>query len=84
MANSFDVLKAMAESNGKIQLAPLSNILRMHKVKAGTQLTIGVGGDVITGLTFGEFVGGLILADKTEFDATAARLDKEAADADPA
>lgn len=67
--NNFDVLKAIGERNGSIQLAPLSNIINMKKVKAGTQITIGVGGDVIFGIMEGKYVGGLILADKAQFDA---------------
>ena len=76
MANisNFDVLKAMT----KIQLAPLGNITNMKKVKAGTQVTIGVGGDVIFGLMNDAYVGGLILADKKEFDEIREKMVEEA------
>lgn len=72
--NNFDVLKKMGERGKNIQMAPLGNITNMQKVKAGTQITIGFAGDVITGITFGRFVGGLILADKEEFDAIKSEL----------
>jgi hypothetical protein len=65
--SSFDVLKLMCERNMKIQLAPLENVTYLRKVKAGTQVTIGVGGDVIGSIYAGKFVGGLILADKEQF-----------------
>ncbi len=73
--NNFDVLKAMAAANGKIRLAPLSNITNMRKVKAGTQLTMGVEGDVLMQITLGQLVGGLILADKDEFEAMAKSME---------
>lgn len=68
MINSFDVLKEMGNRNMNVQLAPLGNITHMRKVKAGTQITIGFAGDVITPIMLGEMVGGLVLADKTEFN----------------
>jgi hypothetical protein len=67
VVNNFDVLKAMGERGLKVTLAPLSNILNMRKVKAGTQVTIGLEGDLIMPLLEGKFVGGLILADQAEF-----------------
>lgn len=76
MVNNFDVLKRMGELNRKIQLAPLGNIVNVRKVKAGTQVTIGVGGDVVGSIAAGDFVGGLILADKSEFEATRDELAK--------
>lgn len=73
--NNFDVLKTMCERNMKCQLAPLGNLVGAKVVKAGTQVTIGVGGNVVTGLTLGKYVGGLILADKAEFDALKAEME---------
>lgn len=74
--NSFDVLKTMSEENQDIRLAPLSNITRIDKVRAGTNVTIGVAGDVIAGLANGDFVGGLYLADRKQFAETQERLSK--------
>jgi hypothetical protein len=75
MANNFDVLKAMSRANGKIQLAPLANIISVRKVKAGTQVTIGVAGDLVADFARGRFVGGLVLADREEFELTAKEID---------
>lgn len=75
--DNFDVLREMSARGGNIQIAPLNNILRMQKVKLGTQITIGVGGDVLTGITMGKFVGGLLLADRDEFTAIQLELDTQ-------
>ena len=74
--SSFDVMKAMAEAN--------QDILRMQKTKAGTQITIGVPGGVLTAIYAGRFVGGLILADKQQFEEMKRKLEsEEAADGRP-
>lgn len=73
--NNFDVLKEMGKRSMNIQLAPLGNITNMRMVKAGTQITIGVAGNVIGSITLGEFVGGLILADKAQFEQIKAELE---------
>ena len=78
-ANNFDVMKAMSERDQRILLAPVSNILRATKTKLGTQITIGVEGNLVGAIMRGEFVGGLILADKVQFRATKAELEQEAA-----
>lgn len=73
---SFDVLKAMVDEDNKgITLAPLNNLVRAKKTKHGTEVTIGVGGDVIAGIMRGDYVGGLLLADKKAFDVVRTRLD---------
>ncbi len=73
--NNFDVLKKMGELNGKIQMAPLGNIIHVKKVRAGTEITIGVAGDLVTAVFAGDFVGGLVLADKKEFDKLKAEME---------
>jgi hypothetical protein len=40
--NTFDVLKAMSAENLDIRLAPLANVVKLHKVRGGTEVTIGV------------------------------------------
>ena len=75
--NNFNVMREMGKRNLDIRLSPISNILRMRKVKAGTQITIGVAGDVITPITSGEMVGALILCDKKQFDRVKAELERE-------
>ena len=78
--NNFDVLKEMGVRNMDIRLAPLSNIINLNyrKKADGTDVTIGVPGNVVAelGLTH-KFAGGLILADKQQFDAVKAELSKQ-------
>lgn len=75
--NSFDVLKAMSAANKDIRLAPLGNILRVQKVKAGTQITIGCEGDLVGAIARGDFVGGFILADKRQYAETERELEAQ-------
>lgn len=76
MANNFDILKTMGERNLDIRLAPLTNILNVRKVKAGTQITIGVDGDVVGAIGADAFVGGLILANRKQFTEIKAEMEK--------
>ena len=73
--NSFDVMKVMGEKNLDIRLAPLGNILRAQYTKRGTQVTIGVEGNVVAAIVNGDFVGGFILADKRQFEETKRELE---------
>lgn len=75
--NNFDVLKKMADENLDIRLAPSSDITNMKKVKAGTQITIGFAGDVITPIFLGQLVGCLLLYDKKQFDELKAKMEAE-------
>ncbi len=73
--NNFDVLKEMGARDMKVALSPLDNIVNLKKVKHGTQVTIGVAGDLVAALGIEhKFVGGLILADKQEFNALKAEM----------
>lgn len=74
--NGFDVMKRVAEKNDgdAIQLAPLNQMLRAQYGKAGTQITMGVPGNVVAGLLKGEFLGGLILVRKEAWRAAEAEL----------
>lgn len=65
--SSFEVMKVMCERDMDIRIAPLDNVINLKKVKAGTNVTIGVGGDVVGSIFAGDFVGGLILANKNQF-----------------
>jgi hypothetical protein len=64
---TFDVLKVMCERNMDIRLSTLDNMRQIKKIKGGTQVTIGIHGDVVLGLATGKFVGGLLLADAEQF-----------------
>lgn len=75
--NGFDVLKKMSADNKKIMLATADNILRMSKVKAGTQITIGVSGDVLNQIYRGEMNCSFILFDSQQFKETKAELEAE-------
>ena len=75
--NNFDVLKEMGVRDMKVGLSPLDNIVNLKKVKHGTQVTIGVAGDLVAALGIEhKFVGGLILADKDEFGALKSEMQK--------
>ena len=74
--NNFDILKTMSERNLDIRLAPLGNILRAQLTKKGTQITIGFPGDVVAAVMDGKFVGGLLLADRKQYNAVAKELEK--------
>lgn len=78
--NNFDVLARMSERNRKVQLAPLSNVTRAKAVKRGSEINIGASGNVIAGILNGKFVGGLILADRAEFESVKAELERERAE----
>jgi len=76
--NNFDVMKAMSAANKDIRLAPLSNVTKLQKTKAGTLITIGAEGDLVAAIGVeGRFVGGLILADKAQFDETKRALEEQ-------
>ena len=78
--NNFDVLKTMAERNLKISIAPLSNVIRAnYYAKRGTEVTIGCAGQIVVELERGAFVGGLILADREQYE----QICKELAAAPP-
>ena len=66
--NYFDVMKEMSARNLEIYFGP--DILRAQKVKAGTQITVGIGGDLIAAIVDGRIVGGLFLWNRKQFDET--------------
>jgi hypothetical protein len=74
---AFEVFNKMVEMNdGAIKLAPLDNIVHLKKVRAGTEVTIGVQGDVVGPIFNGRFVGGLILCDKVRYEEVKAEMEK--------
>ena len=72
---TFDVLKVMCERNMDIRLSTLDNVTELRKVKAGTRITIGFYGDVVSGIALGKFVGGLLLANNEQFQAIKKELE---------
>jgi hypothetical protein len=72
----FDICKAMAMEGLDIRIAPLENVINLRKVKAGTQVTIGVEGDVVAAIGIeNKFVGGLLLMDREQYFSTKKRLE---------
>ncbi len=64
----FQVAEELSTRNSPaIKLAPLDNVRNMRKVKAGTNVEIGVGFDCISGILDGRFTGGLLLCDTAEY-----------------
>lgn len=73
--NNFDVLKQMAAENQDIRLASTENITNMKMVKAGTQITIGVPGNIIGAIYHGDLSACLMLFDSKQFAKMKARLE---------
>ncbi len=73
--NNFDVLKRMSADNKDIRMS--TDILNMKAVKAGSQITIGIAGNVLDKVMFGELKAYLILFDKKQFNETKDRMEAE-------
>lgn len=72
----FDICKQMAIENLDIQMAPLDNVTDLRKVKAGTNVTIGVGGDMVAAIGLEhKYVGGLLLINREQYFAMKAKLE---------
>lgn len=73
----FEVLKRMADTDNKaLQLAPLSNLSGARYGKHGTKITIGFPGNVCSDLMDGNFIGGLMLIRRDEYEKVKAELEK--------
>lgn len=75
MANNFDVLKRMAAENQDIRFGV--DLVQAKKVAAGTQVTIGIAGEVVGSLLAGDLRACLILFNKKQFDETKEKLERE-------
>jgi hypothetical protein len=77
--NNWDVLKEMGERNSsKIEMAPLDNIVAInYYARRGTEITIGMPGNRCLAFERGDYFGGLILADKKEFNEVKADLEQQ-------
>lgn len=73
--NNFDVLKKMCADNKNIMMSP--DLLRADKTKAGTQITFGIGCDVMGAIANGELVGCVILWNKAQFKAVKKELEEQ-------
>lgn len=72
--NNFDVLKRMGQENLDIRLSPSENIVSVTKVKAGTNLTIGVTGDQVGAIASGDLCVCLLLFDRKQFAETKLKI----------
>jgi hypothetical protein len=70
--SNFDVLKAMSLRNQDIRIG--TDLLTIKKVKAGSQITIGIAGDVVAPLFVGRLRACLVIFDVEQFDAIKAEL----------
>lgn len=73
--SNFDVLKRMGKENLDIRLSPSENIVSVKKVKAGTNLTIGVAGDQVAAISIGDLCVCLLLFDRKQFAETRLRME---------
>lgn len=76
--NNFDVLKRMAQENKDIRMG--TDLLNMKAVKAGSQITMGIAGNVLAALMLGELKACLILFSKKQFDELKAQMEAEVND----
>lgn len=75
---AFEVFCRMVQTDDRaLKLAPLSNVIEARAVKAGTQVTIGVGGNIVGQILHDEFVGGLLLCDRKRFEELRAEMERE-------
>ncbi len=75
--NNFDVLKEMGQRNLDMRLFPIENLVAAKLHSLGGQVTWGVNRETILDMLANKkFCGGLILADKEQFDALAKELSK--------
>jgi hypothetical protein len=74
--NNFDVLKRMAAEDKDIRLG--TDVLNMKAVKAGSQITMGIAGNVLAQLMLGELNACLVLYNKKQFIETVAQMEMEA------
>jgi hypothetical protein len=76
--SAFEVFARMqATDDQALKLAPLSNVLGVRMVRAGTRVTIGVAGNVIHQILNDEFLGGLLLVDRKRFEEVKSQMERE-------
>ncbi len=71
----FDICKAMAAEGLDIKLSLLDNVTNLRKRKYGTDVTIGIAGDLVAAIGLeNKYVGGLLLCNREQYFATEAKL----------
>lgn len=65
----FDVFKHLSKSNGKIKVIALDNLLGVERTKKGAKILIGVDAQTAQELLTEPMNGGLILVQKSAYDA---------------
>lgn len=76
--NNFDVLKRMAAENKSIQLCTTITQLSYSAKKGGTEVTVGVPGNVCFEFESGRKTGFLLIYDVQQFNELKATMEKEA------
>ena len=71
--NNFDVLKRMSTENMDIRVG--TDVINLKAVKAGTQITMGAPGNVVTPIFLGELNACLLLFNKKQFDELKAKME---------
>jgi hypothetical protein len=66
----------MSSENKRILAASAENILSMKKVKAGSQITFGVEGDVLMQIYSGKLIATLLLIDFEQFKEMKTKMEK--------
>ncbi|HUD74468.1 MAG TPA: hypothetical protein VMQ76_05295 [Terracidiphilus sp.] len=77
--NNFDVLKRMAAENKSIQLCTTVTQLNYSAKKGGTEVSIGVPGNVCFDFESGKKTAFLLLYDVREFNELKAAMEQEPA-----
>lgn len=71
----------MADTNDKaLRFAPIGNVSSAKKVKAGTQIIMGIGDDICAKIAFGDLVGGFIYCDRKRFEEVKAQMESKDAE----
>jgi hypothetical protein len=65
---TFDILKEMSSRGLDVRLSTLDNITDLEFKKGNSFIRIGFSGDVVSGITKTQFVGGMLLADKDQWN----------------
>jgi hypothetical protein len=72
-ATDFQVMGVMSARNLEIRMS--DQILRAQKVRQGTQITVGMGGDQVGPLASGGVIGALYLMNNAQFEAVRKELE---------